>query len=96
MAEGSLRVLNRVLRDRTTRKALSASEWRRREGRLWHDLAYACLVEDDARGARHAACEALRRLPLMFKNYTYLVASGLPGAVRRALVVRGRRTLCAS
>lgn len=96
MAESSLRVLGRVERDSTARDALSADEWRRRAGRLWHDLAYACLVDDDPLAARHAATEAVRRLPLMLKNYSYLVASGLPSALRRALVVRGRRTLHAS
>jgi hypothetical protein len=96
MAEGSLDVLSRFFGSSAPQGALSSGERRRREGRLWHDLAYACLVEDDAEGARRAAARAVQRLPLMPKNYLYLLASGMPGAVRRALVVRGRRTMRAA
>ena len=58
-------------------------------------MAYACLVEDDAPGARRAAAQALRRMPLIPKNYIYLLATGLPATMRRALVYRGRRAASA-
>ena len=85
MAEGSLRVLRRFLGDGMAAAAITADERRVREGHLWHDLAYACLVEDDVDGARRATNESIRRLPLAPKNYAYWVACRLPGALRRAL-----------
>ena len=92
MAEGALHVLSRFLDDTALDKILTRDERRTREGRLWHDMAYACLVEDDVKGARRAVAESLRRLPGLAKNYVYFAACGLPGALRRALVVRGRRS----
>ena len=93
MAEGSLNVLEQFLGSGSAGDTITRDELRRREGRLWHDLAYACLVEDDVPCARRAAAEAIRRLPAMPKNYAYYLACWLPGVMRHALVKRGRRTL---
>jgi hypothetical protein len=59
------------------------AERRRRLGRLWHELAYACLVEDDAGAARAALRQSIRRLPLLTKNYIYWGMSLLPRSLRR-------------
>ena len=64
---------------------------RRRIGGLWHDLAYACLVEGDVAAVRSAVKESRARLPLNLKNYIYLIAGNLPASVRRRIFARGRR-----
>lgn len=92
MAQGSLNVLDRFLKANPTDDAIVPDELRRREGRLWHDLAYACLVEDDVDGARRAVVKSIRRLPGLAKNYVYYLACMLPRAMRHGLVYRGRRT----
>jgi glycosyltransferase involved in cell wall biosynthesis len=72
-----------------TRRALDAgiamdeSERRALLGRLWHDLAYACLDADDARGARQAAWRAITLLPERVENYMYWLAGLAPSALRR-------------
>jgi glycosyltransferase involved in cell wall biosynthesis len=93
MAEGSLHVLEQFLGTAPAAETITRGELKRREGRLWHDLAYACLIEDDVPCARRAAAQAIRRLPAMPKNYAYYLACWLPGVMRQALVHRGRRTL---
>jgi hypothetical protein len=93
VAESSLLVLERALDGDLPEGTLSAPEKRRRLGRLWHELAYACLVEDDLPSARTALGESAVRLPLLAKNYIYFLSSILPGPARRAVFTRGRRVL---
>jgi hypothetical protein len=91
MAEDALRVLEsareRGLPDDPALEPLI----RRRIGGLWHDLAYACLVEDDVDAARSALRESRTHLPRNLKNYIYLLAGSLPASVRRRIFARGRR-----
>jgi glycosyltransferase involved in cell wall biosynthesis len=91
MAEGSIRVLERQLAEGLPPGALSPWEARRRLGRLWHDLAYACLVDGDPRASRRAARRSAAHLPALGKNYMYLLASLLPGTLRNALFAVGGR-----
>jgi glycosyltransferase involved in cell wall biosynthesis len=91
MAEQSIRVLERQLEEGLPPGVLSAGEIRRRLGRLWHDLAYACLVDRDPRASRRAARRSAAHLPLLGKNYMYLLASLLPGRLRDALLAVGGR-----
>jgi glycosyltransferase involved in cell wall biosynthesis len=91
MAEGSLTVLERFLAAGVPEGTLTRGELRRRIGALWHDLAYACLVEDDLPAARNALARAIHRRPLRTKNWSYLAVSLLPAAFRRRLLARGRR-----
>jgi len=93
MAEGSIRVLEGFLAQDLPEAVLTADERRRRLGGLWHDLAYACLVEEDLPAARAALGRAVTHLPLRGKNYIYGLASLLPAPLRRALFSRGRRRL---
>ncbi len=78
MASAALRVLEREAASGMLRRGLSEAEIRKREGRLWHDLAYARLRKADGPGAREALRQSRRRLPLLFKNYIYWLASYLP------------------
>jgi glycosyltransferase involved in cell wall biosynthesis len=91
MAERSLEILEPYAAAAPGDATLSLRQWRERLGALWHDLAYARLLEGDAAGCRAAAVEALRRLPLGIKNYMYWVVSILPGPLRLAIVAGGRR-----
>lgn len=93
MAEGALAVLERFLADGIPMTGISNTILRRRLGHLWHDLAYACFVEDDLAAGRHAAVQSIRRVPLRLKSYAHLVASLLPAPARHALFRRGRRRL---
>jgi hypothetical protein len=95
MASESLAILEPLLAPEAL-PPVSRGEARRRLGRLWHDLAYACLVEGDARAARSAALAAAARLPLSAKNYMYLVAASLPAAARQLLVEHARRSRLAA
>ena len=63
--------------------ALTNRERRELLGRLWHDLAYACLRAGDARGARNAARHAIALLPRKAKNYIYWIAGLAPASLRR-------------
>jgi glycosyltransferase involved in cell wall biosynthesis len=90
MAECSLRVLDRALEVPPNGSGLSAAERRVRLGRLWHDLAYARLMEGDTAGARVAVRQSLSRLPLFGRNYIYWISSFFPEAARRAVVARRR------
>jgi glycosyltransferase involved in cell wall biosynthesis len=91
MAEGSIRVLARQMAEGLPPGVLSSREARRRLGRLWHDLAYACLIDGDPRASRRAAARSAAHLPLLVKNYMYLLASLLPGTMRDALFAVGGR-----
>jgi glycosyltransferase involved in cell wall biosynthesis len=89
MAEGGLAALARI--DRRGLPPALRRQLARREGRLWQDLAWACLVEEDLPRARRAALAAIRRLPLRFKSFIYLLATRVPAPARRALLARRRR-----
>ncbi len=91
MAEGSLRVLERFRAAGLPEAALTEAEWRARLGARWHDLAYACLVEDDLAAARGALGHAIRHRPLRVKNWAYAALGVLPAALRRRVLARGRR-----
>lgn len=91
MAQGSLEVLERFLESGAPEGAIPAGALRRRIGLLWHDLAYAWLVEDRPAEARAALRRSVPRLPFKLKNYIYLLASAFPGPARRAVFARGRR-----
>ena len=93
MAECGLEVLDRYLAGGLPRDTVSRAELRGRLGGLWHDLAYACLVEDDLPAARAALREAIARCPLRLRNYLYLLAGALPRPMRRLAFARGRRAL---
>jgi len=93
MAEGALAVLERFLAEGLPEGAVPASSLRRRQGRLWHELAYACFVEDDVEAGRRASWQSIRRMPLRLKSYAHLLASLLPKRTRRAAFRRGRRRL---
>jgi glycosyltransferase involved in cell wall biosynthesis len=85
MAREGLEVLARLERRGLPPGTVSAGELRRRAGRLWHDLAYACLAEGDLPAARRALRESVARLPLNPKNYMYFLAGTLPGRIRRRI-----------
>lgn len=91
MAEAALEVLAREERRGLPAGVLSRRELRARQGRLWHDLAYACLAGDDLPAARRALAESIPRLPLLLKNYFYVLAGALPGRLRRRWFARGGR-----
>jgi len=91
MAEGALQVLERLLVEGLPEATLSASTVRRRKARLWHELAYACFVEDDLGAGRRAAWQSIKRMPLRLKSHAHLLASLLPAEARHALFSRGRR-----
>lgn len=84
MAEAALEVLRRETDRGLPTGEVDSGALRRREGRLLHDLAYACLAEGDPRAARRALYRSIPRLPLLAKNYAYLVLSSLPSAVGTA------------
>jgi glycosyltransferase involved in cell wall biosynthesis len=90
MAESSIKVLERFQDQGLSENTGVRHQLRSRTGRLWHDLAYACLVEDDLRGARDALRQSVSRLPFLMKNYVYWVASLSPERARRLLFTRGR------
>jgi hypothetical protein len=75
---------------------MSDAELRSVEARLWHDLAYACLVEDDREQGRKALREAIRRDPARLKNYAYLLGSCFPSAIGSWMFGRGRKILAAN
>jgi glycosyltransferase involved in cell wall biosynthesis len=80
MASCGVEVVHRTLAAGTV---VAESERRELLGRLWHDLAYACLRADDAHGARRAAKRAIALAPGRGKNYIYWLAGLAPSAVRR-------------
>jgi glycosyltransferase involved in cell wall biosynthesis len=84
MAECSLRILGKA------GSGLTPAERRVRLGRLWHDLAYARLVEGDTAGARTALRQSVPRLPMVLRNYIYWISSFFPEAARRAVFARRR------
>ena len=90
MAECSLRVLGRAFEAHPNGSGLTSAERRVRIGRLWHDLAYARLVEGDAAGTRAAVRQSVSRLPLFGRNYIYWISSFFPEAARRAIFARRR------
>jgi glycosyltransferase involved in cell wall biosynthesis len=85
MAQCALEVLRREIEHGVPSGEVGPAGLRAREGRLWHDLAYACLAEDDPRAARHALYRSIPRLPFLAKNYAYLAFSTLPGRFRTRL-----------
>ena len=89
MAQCALDVLRREIEHGVPRGEVEPGGLRAREGRLWHDLAYACLAENDPRAARRALYRSISRLPLLAKNYAYLAFSALPAGFR-ASWFRGR------
>jgi glycosyltransferase involved in cell wall biosynthesis len=91
MAREGLEVVARFREGGMPPGSLSDVELRERLGRLWHDLAYACLIEDDAPAARRALRESAARLPFNLKNYIYFLVGALPSALRRRLFARGGR-----
>lgn len=91
MAEGSLEVIDRHLAVRGVAEQITRADLRARRGRLWHELAYACLVEDDVAAGRRAALRSVASSPSLLKSYAYLFATYLPGGARRAAFARGRR-----
>ena len=88
MALSALEVVRRALGSGI---ALTERERKSLEGRLWHDLAYACLVEGDGPGARRAARKAIALLPGRGKNYMYWLAGLAPSALRRRVFGKERR-----
>jgi glycosyltransferase involved in cell wall biosynthesis len=80
MASCALEVTQRAL---DAGIAMAESERRALLGRLWHDLAYACLDTDDGRGARQAAWRAIALLPDRVENYMYWLAGLVPSSLRR-------------
>jgi glycosyltransferase involved in cell wall biosynthesis len=91
MAEQSILVLERQMAEGLPADVLSPAETRHRMGRLWHDLAHACLTEHDPRASRRAARRSMGYLPLLGKNYMYLLASILPGRLLDLLFATGGR-----
>jgi glycosyltransferase involved in cell wall biosynthesis len=91
MAEDAIRVLESARERGLPADPALEGLLRRRLGGLWHDLAYACLVEDDIGAARAALKESRARLPRNLKNYIYLLAGSLPAPARRRIFARGRR-----
>jgi glycosyltransferase involved in cell wall biosynthesis len=91
MAEDSIRVLEREWAVGIPPATLTRGEVRHRMGRLWHDLAYACLLDGDPPASRRAARRAMAHLPLLLKNYMYLLASLLPARTRGALLAAAAR-----
>jgi glycosyltransferase involved in cell wall biosynthesis len=88
MAEGSLRILVELEQDGALDGNISPKELSDRRARLRHDLAYACLVEDDLEGARRALRESRALAPFRLKNYVYQLFTTLPAAARRRLLDR--------
>ena len=82
MASCGVEVARRALEAGT---AMTEEERRELLGRLWHDLAYACLRADDAEGARRAARRAIALVPGRGKNYVYWLAGLAPSVVRRGV-----------
>jgi len=93
MAMGALAVLDRFLAEGVPTGTVSAATACRRQGRLWHELAYACFVEDDLLAGRRASWQSIRRMPLRLKSYAHFLASLLPDRARRAAFSRGRGRL---
>jgi len=91
MAAGSLEVIGRHLSRSVADKTGRDVEIRARLGGLWHELAYACFVEDDLPAGRRAAYRSIAASPGRLKSYAHLVASYLPSGARRAVFARGRR-----
>ncbi len=91
MAEASIRIVEGVLAEGLPAGVLTPAAARWRLGRLWHDLAYACLAEGDTRGARRAAWRSAGHLPGLGKNYAYLLASLLPRRSLRDTLAARRR-----
>lgn len=91
MAQGSLEVLARFLEQGLPPGTIEDRRLDRRLGRLWHDLAYACILDEDLEAARRAVRASMERLPLYPKNYAYWIALRMPRVVRRALFNRGHR-----
>lgn len=85
MAECALLVLRRELEHGFPSGEVFPGALRRREGRLLHDLAYACLAEGDAIRARAALYASITRSPGLAKNYAYLALSVLPASLRSRL-----------
>lgn len=83
MAESGLAMLTRALDAAPEAERLAPSAARRRLGRLWLDLAYACLLEGDGPAARRAALEAWRRLPARPVCAVYLASSFAPRTASR-------------
>jgi len=84
MAESALAVLGREI-SRGVPDELPTGALRAREGRLWHDLAYACLTEGDRSGAVRAIRRSMLLSPAILKNYAYLCACLLPAAMRSSM-----------
>lgn len=80
MASCAITVAERALGSGIT---IGESERRALLGRLWHDLAYACLRSGDASGARRAAGRAIALLPGRVGNYMYWLAGLAPSALWR-------------
>jgi glycosyltransferase involved in cell wall biosynthesis len=91
MATASLEVLRRF-EAAGLPPEITPAERRRRLGRLWHDLAYACLVEDDLPAARRALRPAIAHVPGLAKNYLYWLTTLFPAWLRRAAYARGRES----
>lgn len=89
MAEFALLVLERALARTPQDQRPAKAPLRRRRARLYHDLAYACLIEDAPAAARRALTRAIPGAPFRVKNYAYLFLSLLPSRFRRA-ILRGR------
>lgn len=88
MAEGSLKILVELEQDGALDGAISPEELSDRRARLWHELAYACLVEDDLDGARRALRKSRALDPFRLKNYVYQLCTTLPAGARRRLLDR--------
>lgn len=76
MAESGLTVLRRAAAAAPA-GSLSTRLINRRLGRLSHELAHACLVQNDVKAARVALVESIRRAPFMLKNYLYAAVAVL-------------------
>lgn len=77
-AKSALTVLRRELAHGFPIGEVSRRTIRHREADLWHDLAYACLLEGDRAAARRAILRSAALSPTILKNYLYLAASVLP------------------
>ena len=84
MAESALVVLRREV-SRGVPDELPASLLRAREGRLCHDLAYACLTEGDRPGAVRAIRRSILLSPSLLKNYAYICVCLLPAPMRSSM-----------
>jgi hypothetical protein len=95
MADCAIRVLDEWLSCSAAEPTLTRRERARRLGRLWHDRAYACLIEADRVEAARSSRRALSHLPLHLKSYIYLVVAALPerwgtAVLRQVRALRGR------